>query len=118
MQQPLKLRIVTYILALIFFASGMAKLFALPFEIAAFERWGYSMTFMYLVGVIEVAGALGLLVSRFSAIVSLALAAFMMGAIATHLIHQEWPMLAFATAVALGAAWRGWVSLKTKRGRS
>lgn len=115
MQQPLKIRIVTYILALIFFASGMAKLFALPFEIAAFERWGYSMTFMYLVGVIEVAGGIVLLISRFSAIVSLALAAFMLGAIATHLIHQEWPMLAFATAITLAAAWRGWVGLKTNR---
>lgn len=98
----------SYVLALIFAASGSAKLLSLPFELEAFERWGYSAAFMYFTGVIEVAGAIGLLISRVSAITSLCLSAFMLGAIGTHLIHSEWPMLVIASVIASMAFWRGW----------
>ena len=37
------MNIIRYILALIFFASGAAKLAGLEFEMVAFERWGYSI---------------------------------------------------------------------------
>ncbi len=104
----MNMRIATYILALIFFASGAAKLAALPFEVEAFARWGYPPAFMYLTGVIEVIAALGLLIPRLSALVSLCMAAFMLGAIGTHLMHAEWGMLVLATGIAALAAWRGW----------
>ena len=50
------MRFVTPILALVFLASGGAKLAGLDFEIQAFTRWGYPIWFMYLTGVAEVAG--------------------------------------------------------------
>ena len=44
-------KMINYILALIFILSGGAKVAGLEFEIVAFERWGYPMWFMYLTGV-------------------------------------------------------------------
>jgi len=101
-------RILSYLLAFIFLASGGAKLLSLPFEIAAFERWGYAIEFMYFTGVVECLGAVGLLFSRFSSFASLCLSALMLGAIGTHIIHREWVMLAVAIVIALAAFWRGW----------
>jgi putative oxidoreductase len=96
------------LLALIFLASGGAKLAGLEFEIEAFARWGYPLWFMYLTGIIEVAGAMLLLVPRLSALASAGLAAFMLGAIGTHVVHAEWAMLAIATAITLLAARQAW----------
>jgi len=99
---------VTWILATIFLASGGAKLAGLEFEFKAFERWGYPAWFVYVAGSIEVAGAIGLLVRRLSAIAAAGLALFMLGAVWTHLSHQEWAMLALALAITLAAAWLAW----------
>ncbi|KGJ86772.1 DoxX family protein [Colwellia psychrerythraea] len=101
-------RILSYILALIFFASGCAKLLSLPFEVEAFVRWGYPSTFMYFTGIVEVFGALGLLITRLSSLSSLCLGGLMLGAIGTHLVHKEWLMLAVASSIALAAFWRAW----------
>lgn len=102
-------RIFSYILALIFIASGGAKLLSLPFEIEAFERWGYSIEFMYFTGVIECLGAIGLLIPRLSSLASVCLSLFMLGAIVTHFIHQEWIMLIAACFITLATSWRGWL---------
>lgn len=105
-------RSITYILAVIFLTSGGAKLASLPFEVEAFARWGYSPAFMYLTGVLEVAGAVGLFLPRLSALSSLCLSGLMVGAIATHAIHDEWPMFFIAASIMLAAAWRGWQGRK------
>ena len=102
------IRIVSWILALIFLLSGGAKLVGLEFEIEAFTRWGYPLWFMYLAGALEVAGGIALLVPRLSALASAGLAAFMIGAVATHVVHAEWARLVVALAIMLTAAWRAW----------
>ncbi|OOG25151.1 hypothetical protein B1C78_06965 [Thioalkalivibrio denitrificans] len=101
-------RIVSWILALIFLLSGGAKLAGLEFEIEAFTRWGYPLWFMYLAGTLEVAGGIALLVPRISALASAGLVAFMIGAVATHVVHAEWAMLVVALVIMLTAAWRAW----------
>ncbi|MBE0482346.1 MAG: DoxX family protein [Bacterioplanes sp.] len=95
----MKVTIISIVLALIFFASGAAKLASLEFEIVAFERWGYALWFMYAIGAIEVIGAVGLLLKRVSALASAGLAVMMIGAIATHVMHAEWGMLAAASVI-------------------
>jgi len=97
-----------YLIALIFLASGGAKLIPLAFEVAAFTRWGYPAWFMTLTGVLEVAGAIGVLIPRLSALASLALAALMIGALGTHLVNTEWPMAIAATLILCLCAWSGW----------
>ena len=99
----------TTLLLLIFVASGLAKLASLPFELAAFARWGYPLWFMYLTGVIEVLGGLLLLWPRVASLVAAGLGCFMFGAIATHVVHAEWPMTVVATAIMLLGLWRGWL---------
>lgn len=95
----MKINVMNIILALIFFASGAAKLASLEFELVAFERWGYALWFMYAIGVIEVIGAIGLMIKRVSAFASAGLAVMMIGAIATHVIHAEWGMLVAASVI-------------------
>jgi uncharacterized membrane protein YphA (DoxX/SURF4 family) len=97
-----------FLIALIFLASGTAKLIPLEFEVVAFERWGYPMWFMTLTGVLEVAGAVGALIPRLSALSCLALAGLMLGAVGTHVLNAEWPMLAAALVILTLCAWSGW----------
>lgn len=107
-------RILPFVLALVFFASGAAKLASLEFEIVAFERWGYPLWFMYLVGVIEVAGAALLLPARTRTLASAGLAAFMIGAVGTHVIHGEWGMLAIASAIMLLASRQALMGIRAR----
>lgn len=95
----MKTKALSVLLSLIFLASGGAKLAGMEFEIVAFERWGYPLMFMYFIGAIEVSGGVGLLVSRVSALAGAGLAAMMIGAMATHIIHAEWGMLGVATVI-------------------
>jgi putative oxidoreductase len=104
-------KILPFVLALVFFASGAAKLAGLEFEVVAFERWGYPLWFMYLVGLVEVTGALLLLLRRTSALAGAGLAAFMTGAVGTHVIHAEWGMLVVATVIMLLSARHAWLGL-------
>lgn len=99
---------VTYLLGVIFAASGVAKLAALPFEVEAFSRWGYSPEFMYFTGVLEVLGAIAVVIPRLSMLAASGLAVLMLGAMATHATHAEWPMLILATGIFTLCAWRGW----------
>ena len=93
------MKIITYILALVFIASGGAKLAGLDFEIQAFTRWGYPIEFMYFIGLAEVAGGLALVLNILKKYAAIGLSLVMVGAIGTHVIHNEWPMLAIATVI-------------------
>jgi uncharacterized membrane protein YphA (DoxX/SURF4 family) len=110
-----KTKALSILLALIFLASGLAKLASLEFELVAFERWGYPIWFMYSIGAVEVLGGLGLLIQRLSAAAAAALALMMIGAIATHVIHSEWGMLAAAAAIFLATAARAYLGRKEFR---
>lgn len=91
-----------------FFLSGIAKLAGLEFEIQAFERWGYPLWFMYLVGFIEVSGAVMLLFKQLRALAAAGLALFMIGPVVTHVLHAEWGMMMVALALMLFSAWIAW----------
>jgi putative oxidoreductase len=75
-------------LALMFVAAGGAK-FSSPMWQRMFERWGYPDRFYLVVGAIEVAAGLGLLVPRLASPASLVLIVIMIGAGATHAMHDE-----------------------------
>ena len=107
-----KTTLLAYLLALVFLLSGIAKLASLEFEIQAFARWGYPAWFMYLSGVVEIAGAIGLLIPRISALTAACLALFMSGAVGTHLIHSEWLMSYVAASIMIAAGLRAWDDLK------
>lgn len=105
----MKIKLLCAVLALIFIASGSAKLAGLEFELQAFERWGYPLGFMYFIGVIEVLGGVALLLPRLSALAGGCLALMMIGAVATHIIHAEWPMFVAASLILIFSALRAWL---------
>jgi uncharacterized membrane protein YphA (DoxX/SURF4 family) len=76
-------------LALVFVAAGAFKLAGAKEAIDNFHRWGYPDWFRVVTGVIEVVGALGLLVPKASWIAAAGLSVTMLGAIATHLHSGE-----------------------------
>ena len=80
------------LLALAFLAVGSFKLMGDQMHVDNFERWGYPIWFMYVVGVVEVLGALSLLYPRTAAWGALLLTGNMTGATITHLLASEWAM--------------------------
>lgn len=102
-------KLVTTLITLIFVASGGAKLLGLEFELDAFERWGYPIWFMYLTGIIEVAAGSAIWIKPLRFIASVGLNGVMIGAMTTHLVNSEWPMLGVALAIfllTLSYTWR------------
>lgn len=102
----MKLKVITGILAVIFILSGSAKLLGLEFELEAFERWNYPLWFMYCTGAIEVIGAVALMIPRVSSVAALGLSGVMVGAVATHIIHNEWVMVIIASIILITTVWR------------
>jgi uncharacterized membrane protein YphA (DoxX/SURF4 family) len=77
------------LLAALFLLQAWMKLSGSPTWIARFERWGYPNHFYLVVGLIELLGAVALVIPRFTRIGAGALSIVMAGAVATHLLHRE-----------------------------
>jgi uncharacterized membrane protein YphA (DoxX/SURF4 family) len=82
--------VVTALLACLFVLAGVMK-FVNPEMAEHFAQWGYPNWFHLLIGTVEVAGALALLVPRTAFYAAAALGVVMVGAVATHLRHGETP---------------------------
>jgi uncharacterized membrane protein YphA (DoxX/SURF4 family) len=80
---------VSGVLAALFLTTGGSKLGAVPPSPENFARWGLSPTFMYCVGSVEVACAIGLLVPRAAPLAALILIATMLGALKTGIVFRE-----------------------------
>jgi putative oxidoreductase len=73
------------VVAAAFLAAGLAKLAGAPFMVGIFEQIGIGQWFRILTGVVEVTGAVALLIPGFASIGALWLGGTMVGAVATHL---------------------------------
>jgi putative oxidoreductase len=73
------------ILAAAFLAAGFAKLAGAPFMVDVFAQIGIGQWFRFVTGVVEVTGAVALLVPGLASIGALWLGGTMVGAVATHL---------------------------------
>lgn len=67
----------------------------------SFEHFNLPLWFMTFIGVCQVAGAIGLLIRRLSALAALGLAIIMLGAIYIHLTHDPVQMAAPAVLLVL-----------------
>lgn len=94
------------LVAALFFIAGGAKLGGWADQ--QFVAWGYSRGFAVLVGVLEILFAIGLLVKRTAAWAAFGLMAIMLGAIGTHLTHNEYLMLLVPIAVFLLLGFIAW----------
>lgn len=80
--------VITGLLALQFIAAGLGKVRG--GMVAEFAAWGYSSTFMYIIGALEIAGAIGLFIPVLRRPAALGLAGIMVGAAYTHFLHGEY----------------------------
>jgi uncharacterized membrane protein YphA (DoxX/SURF4 family) len=69
-------------LAVVYLMSAVPKFLADPVAVAGFGALGVDPTGMLLIGVLEVAGAVGLLVPRLAGLAAAGLVALMVGAVA------------------------------------
>ena len=85
--------IIAGLLAFAFLGSGVTKLMGQEMHVQNFERWGFSTTFMYLIGALEVLGAMGVLIMKLRPLAGLGLGLLMIGAVGTHVAFGEWSMI-------------------------
>lgn len=79
--------ILAVLVAIGFLLAALGKLTGA--QTAMFEGWGYAPWFATIIGVLELLGALGLLVPRFTRAAILGLTGLMIGAAYTHLANAE-----------------------------
>ena len=73
------------VVGLAFLAAGGSKLAGAPAMVAMFAKIGFGQWFRIITGLMEVAGAIGLFVPRFTVYAASMLAVVMVGAIGFHL---------------------------------
>ena len=107
------------LLAFQFAAGGLLKLSGDPTMVDMFAAIGAGQWFRYVVGVLEVAGAVGLLVPRLSGLAALGLVGLMVGAAATNvLVLGTSPVLPLAfLLMSVLVAWGRWPQTKTLLGK-
>ena len=100
--------IVNILAAAAFAAIGLAK-FGSPAWAIKFERWGYPDGFYMVIGALELAGGVLLLVPSVSSYAAALLGAILLGAAATHALHGETtrvaaPLMWLAVMTLIGVA--------------
>ncbi len=107
------------LLVLVFVMAGLAKVFGDQAMVEMFATIGIGQWFRYLVGVLEIAGAIGLLVPRLSGLAALGLVGVMAGAVFTNLfVLGASPLLPLAIMVLSAlVAWGRWSKVRSLLGK-
>jgi uncharacterized membrane protein len=96
--------ILSVLLAIVFLFAGGAKLIGAPAMVHEFAQIGIGQWFRYVTGLLEVSGAIGLLIPQFRLWAALQIATVMLGATAVNLMLLQLPALARLTAVLMALA--------------
>lgn len=94
--------------AAMFVMAAVPKLTGNPQAVASFDAIGFGDWFRYLIGVLEVAGAVALLIPLLSGLAGLAFVGLMIGAVVTQLLVFDGDMVAppaMALVLAVIIAW-------------
>lgn len=99
--------LLSILLALVFLAVGSLKLMSRPVAVQEFAQVGLGQWFRYFTGILETAGAVGLLIPALARWASVLLAAVMSGAIVAHLtaLHTPPTLPVILLVLILAAAW-------------
>jgi uncharacterized membrane protein YphA (DoxX/SURF4 family) len=81
--------VVQILLAVFYVLAAFGKLMSRPQWIGLFRNWGFPDKFYLIVGVLEMLGAVGLLIPRLAGYAAAGFVVLMIGAAATHLINGE-----------------------------
>ena len=103
------------LLALQFAMAGLAKVFGDPAMVEMFATIGIGQWFRYVVGALELAAAVGLLIPRLSGLAALGLGCLMIGATLANLfILGASPLLTIVLfVVSVLVAWGRWPQTRT-----
>ena len=98
------------LLALLFAMAGVVKVIGDPATVEMFATIGIGQWFRYLVGVLEIAGAVGVLIPRLSGLAALGLVCLMVGATLTNVFVLGASPLLTIVLLLVGAfvAWGRW----------
>ncbi|GAA1679668.1 DoxX family protein [Fodinicola feengrottensis] len=105
------------VIALFFLvAAAGPKLLGNQYAIDMFTQMGAGQWFRYAIGLLELAGAIGLLIPRLSGLASLGLVGLMIGAVATQVFVLRAPAMVVTPAllgvIAALIAWGRWSQTK------
>lgn len=78
----------TVLIALAFLAAGSAKVLGQEAMVLAFSSFGLPEWFRIAIGILEIVGALLLVIPAFSGMASFGLSIIMIGALACHTMHD------------------------------
>jgi putative oxidoreductase len=103
------------LLAIMFAMAGLAKVFGDPAMVEMFVTIGIGQWFRYVVGALEIAGAVGVLIPQLSGLAALGLLCLMAGATLTNvLVLGTSPLLPVALMlVSAMVAWVRWPRTRT-----
>jgi uncharacterized membrane protein YphA (DoxX/SURF4 family) len=96
--------ILAVLLAVVFVFAGGAKLLGARAMVQEFAQIGIGQWFRYFTGILEVSGAIGVLIPKYRFAAALQIAAVMVGATAANISVLNVPSLARLTAFLLAAA--------------
>jgi putative oxidoreductase len=105
--------LLSVVLAVGFLGAGGSKLAAQPFQVQLFQTLGYPGWFMYVTGILEIAGAIALLIPRYAVVGAIIIICVMLGALASLVTHAQTALLpptvlllVLAAAVGFLRSWR------------
>ena len=107
--------VLVVLLALAFLASAAVKLTGVATRM--FAHWGYPAWFAKVIGVIELAGAVGLIIPKTTRHAVLGLTVIMFGAAYTHLANHEGIQM-LRPAIFLTVLWAVWWLRRTGHNRA
>ncbi|WP_261994992.1 DoxX family protein [Streptomyces sp. ME109] len=90
------------------FASALPKLIAHPSAAESFDKLGWGSTGMYLIGTLELAGGVALLIPLLSSVAAVALSALMVGAFIVNVTVLHGPYVATPLVLILPLALIAW----------
>src|ERR1700734_1383377 len=96
--------ILAVFLAVVFVLAGGAKLAGAPALVQEFAQIGIGQWFRYFIGILEVSGAIGVLIPKYRFGAALQIAVVMVGATVANIWVLHLPPLAGLTAFLLAAA--------------
>lgn len=88
--------LMSIVVSLMLLYSSMLKLVSFPGMEESFFYWGYSKTFMYIIGAVELLLALGIFIGKTRIISAIGILILMTGALYTHLTNIEYDQLSSA----------------------
>lgn len=97
--------VLAVLLALAYLAAAAGKLTGAANQM--FAHWGYPAWFATLIGVLELAGAIGLLIPKTTRYAVLGLTVIMFGAVYTHLANHE-GLQVLRPIIFLAVLWAVW----------